>query len=596
MKHHVNGWLTLLLGLAIGAAGVVAPPSAAAQDFDVLLEDGRVIDGSGNPGFRADVGIRGDEIAAVGDLDGRTAERTIDATGLTIVPGFIDLHSHADRSLVADSVEPRRAHNLVAQGITTVVGGPDGRNSAWPVSEEMETLRDPGVAMNFVPMVGHSTVRDEVMGDDYEREATSAEVEEMRELVRRGMEDGAWGLGAGPEYRPARFSSTEEIVALGHVVADYDGFYVSHQRSQSPLPLSQVPSLVDSKPLTGTDGMKETIEIGRETGIRVVGTHIKTKGEDTWGHSAEDVLRIDRAREEGVEVYLDQYPYNTFGGSAHTVLPPWSFAEPGTDYSGGMDDRKWRQDSIFENFRDNLRANIDDPEFGPTLTRDIEYLIRLKGGADRLIIVDTPLGSDLVGETLAEVAESRGHTPVEMLVEFALEGGTQENPHGVEFRPLAGHEYDVQKYMKQEYTATSTDAGISFETEPGDHPRYYGAMVRKIAHWAKEEGTISLPFAVRSSTSLPAQIIGLPGRGLVRAGYAADLLIFDYDRLEDRATVLQPGRYPDGIEFLLVNGEFAIDGGELTGSLAGRVLDRNDYEEQGGGAAAGRPVDSSRQR
>lgn len=586
MKPRTRSWVGFAAALTVSFVGLLVPAPLPAQEFDVLLENGTVVDGSGNPGFRADVGIRGDRIAAVGDLDGRSAERTIDASGLTIAPGFIDLHTHVDRSLVADSVEPRRAHNLIAQGITTSIGGPDGRNAVWPVSKEMATLRDPGIAMNFVPMVGHSTVRSEVMGDDYEREATPAEIERMKELVRQGMEDGAWGLGAGPEYRPARFSATPEIVELAEVVADYDGFYVSHQRSQSPLPLWQVPSMVDEMPLSGTDGMKETIEIGRQTGIRVVGTHIKTKGMDTWGHSAEDIIRIERAREEGVEVYLDQYPYNTFGGGAHTVLPPWAFAEPGTDYSGGMDDPKWRRDGIFANFRENLRANVKDPDFGPTLRRDVRYLIRLKGGAERLIIVDTPLGSDLVGQTLAEVAEDRNLTPVEMLVEFALEGGTRENPHGVLFRPLAGHEYDVKKYMKQEYTATSTDGGVSLgEVEPGQHPRYFGAMVRKIAHWVKEEGTISLPFAIRSNTSLPAQIIGLPDRGLVRAGYAADILVFNYEQLDDRATILQPGRYPEGIEYMLVNGEFAIDEGELTGNLAGRVLDRNDYEDQGGGVA-----------
>lgn len=574
-------FLTLASALIAGLAPL-QPAPIAAQEFDLLIVNGRVLDGSGNPELRADVGIRGGRIAELGDLTGRPARRTIDATGLIVVPGFIDLHSHSDGSLAGEEMEPRKAHNLVAQGITTVVGGPDGRNAIWPLSAEAEALRSQGIAMNFVPMVGHSTVRGQVMGSDYEREATPDEIDRMKELVRQGMESGAWGLGAGPEYRPARFSATEEIIELARVVADYDGFYFSHQRSQSPLPLSQVPSMVTSVPLTGTDGMEETIRIGRETGIRVVGSHIKAKGVDMWGQSAKDVIRIDRARREGVQVYLDQYPYETFGGGGHRILPPWAFAEPGTDYSGGLDDPKWREEGAFHNFRENLRHNLDDPDFGPILVNDIEYLIRIQGGADRLVIVEAPSDSELVGQTLAEVADRKGITPVEALAEFSLDAGTAESPHGVLFRAIAGHAFDVETYMRQPYTATSTDGGVSMEARAGQHPRYYGAFVRKIAHWVKKEESVSLPFAVRSSTNLPAQIVGLPDRGLVRPGFYADLVIFDYDGLEDRATILEPGLYPKGIAYVMVNGELTVDGGELTGALPGLVLDRNEVLRSGG--------------
>lgn len=573
-----TGWSVLMVS---AFACFFACGSLAAQDFDVLILHGTVMDGSGNPSIQADIGIVGDQIAAMGRLEGRSAGRTIDATGLMVIPGFIDLHSHADGALVSDSREERQAHNLVAQGITTLVGGPDGRNTTWPISAEMAAVADPGVAVNFVPMVGHGAVRGRVMGDDYERAATPSEVTAMVDLVRQGMEDGAWGLGAGPEYRPGRFSTTEEIIALADVVADYDGFYFSHQRSQSPLPLSQVPSTVDSVPLTGTDGIKETIRIGRETGIRVVGSHIKAKGVDMWGQATKDVIRIDRAREEGVQVYLDQYPYETFGGGGHRILPPWAFAEPGSDYSGGLDAPKWREEGVFDGFRENLRSNMADPDFGPILVDDTEYLIRIQGGADRLIIVDYPTDPSLVGSTLAQVAEDWDVTPVEALVRFSMTGGTPESPHGVLFRAVAGHARDVATYMRQDYTATSTDAGVAMEQRPGLHPRYHGAFVRKIAHYVKDTGTISLPFAVRSSTSLPAEIIGLADRGLIRSGYKADLVIFDYDSLEDRATILEPHRYPEGIQFVMVNGQFTVDDGRLTGALPGRVLDRNELRPDG---------------
>ncbi|NIU35722.1 MAG: amidohydrolase family protein [Gemmatimonadetes bacterium] len=218
---------------------------------------------------------------------------------------------------------------------------------------------------------------------------------------------------------------------------------------------------------------------------------------------------------------------------------------------------------------------------------DTEYLIRIQGGADRLIIVRYEPDPSLVGETLAEVAARRGITPVEALVEFSLEGGTEDSPHGILFRAVAGHPFDVETFMTQEYTATSTDAGVSLTERPGLHPRYYGAFVRKIAHYAKATGTISLPSAVRSGTSLPAEIIGLPDRGLLRPGFRADLVVFDYDRLEDRATILEPHRYPEGIEYVLVNGEFTVDGGRLTGALPGRVLDRNELRPDGASHATG---------
>ena len=566
-------WLivAVLLGALLGA---LLPSPGVAQDFDILIRGGRVLDGSGNPAFNADVGVRGDEIVRVGDLSDASAGRVIDATGLYVVPGFIDLHSHADRAFASDDVEGRKAHNLVAQGITTVVFGPDGRNPIWPIADEMEAYRTPGVAMNVVPMVGHGTVRGLVMGDDYERAATEDEIRQMQELVRSGMEDGAWGLGAGPEYRPGRFSTTEEIIALAEVVADYDGFYYSHQRSQSPLPLWQTPSMVaGGVPLTGTDGMKETIRIGRETGIRVVGSHIKAKGMDMWGQSALDVLRIERARADGVQVYLDQYPYETFGGGPTDIIPVWAYAPPGTDRSGGLDDPDWRR--LTAASVENLTGNLADPAIRAELLLDTEYLLRMKGGADRLVIVLSPSDPDLVGKTLSDVAEANGVGAIEQLIRFALDGG-EPIPSGVLFRPIAGHAEDVERYMRQDYTATSTDGGVSGFTRPGQHPRYYGAFVRKIAYYVKERGVISLPFAVRSSSGLPAQIVGLGDRGYVREGFKADITIFDYERLEDRATILEPDIYPEGMEYVLVNGVLTLDEGALTGALPGAVLDRRE--------------------
>ena len=562
----------LLAALSIGAR----PAPAGTQEFDLLIRGGMVLDGTGNPAFRADLGVIGDEIAALRLLPGASALRVIDASGLHVAPGFIDMHSHADRFFADTILAGRQARNLVMQGITTSVFGPDGRNRAWPISAEAELFRTPGVATNVVPMVGHGHVRGLVMGADYERPATPEEVERMAALVRSGMEDGAWGLGAGPEYRPGRFSTREELIVLAKVVADYDGFYYAHQRSQSPLPLWQLPSIVEEQPLTGTDGMRETIEIGRATGIRVVGTHIKAKGTDTWGHSSTDILLIRESRRAGVQVYLDQYPYETFGGGPVGVIPAWGYAKPGTDRTGGNDSPLWRDDSIMADPLGNLRANLADPELRRELEIDTDYTLRLQGGAERHIVVVAPDFPEAVGRTLVELAEEAGRTPFEQLVHFALEAGEDAPRGGARFRPVAGHATDVAAYMRQEYTATSTDGFVSLATSPGQHPRSYGAFPRKIGHYARDLGVISLPFAVRSSTGLPAQIIGLRDRGHVRVGQKADLVVFDYETISGPATILRPDLPPTGVEYVLVNGEFTVDGGETTGALPGRVLDRRE--------------------
>ncbi len=553
------------------------PPT---QTLDVLIRDGQVLDGTGNPAVRADIGIRGDRIVAIGKLGTVSARRTIEATGLHVVPGFIDMHSHADRGLAGDDPEERKAHHLVFQGITTAVVGPDGRNHIWPIADEIAAYRSPGTALNVVPMVGHSTVREQVMGDDYERPAAAAEIEQMRALVREGMVAGAWGLGAGPEYRPGRFATTEELIALAHVVAEYDGFYYAHQRSQGAVPMWQTPSMVDGWRLTGFEGLSETIRIGRETGIRVVGSHIKASGRQRWGASSIDILLIERARAEGVQVYLDQYPYLTFGCCATSVLPRWAYAPPDVDHSGGLDDAAWDRPEFLENHEENLRAHLADPESRATLLADTEHLLETQGGADRQIIVLAPPDDAHVGKTLAKVAQELGRTPIEQLLAFALEQGTPELPSGVLVRPVGGHAFDVDNYMVQDYTATTTDASIQMGRDPGRHPRYYGTYPRKLGHYARERGLISLPFAVRSSTSLPAQIVGLSDRGVLRVGGAADLVVFDYDTIIDHSTILEPHRYPTGMHYVMVNGQLALDAGQLTGVLAGQVLERTSARRE----------------
>ena len=562
----------------LAAAAVAATaPAAHAQDYDVIVRNGRILDGSGNPWFRADVAIDGDRIVRIGNLDGATAVRVVDASGLYVAPGFIDLHSHADRAMTSEHAEARRAKSLNSQGLATVIGGADGRNARWPVADEIAALRDGGHAMNFVPMVGHSTVRRQVMGDDYERPATPDEIAQMQALVREGMEAGAWGLGAGIEYRPARFSTQEEVVALAAAVAPYGGFYIAHQRSEASMPLWQLPSNVDDWPVDGLQALEETIEIARRTGVRVVASHHKSRGRSSFGRSGHDTLVVNRARADGLEVYLDVYPYETFGGGARPMIPRWSLVHDSIDSSGGRDSPVFGGEGVFDDARAHLQRRWADPETRKKIGRDIAWIVDHNGGPDRVVVVGYP-DSAFVGKTLAELAQEMETTYQEVVVHMAL-NGDPDVLGGAWTRGYGIHEVDIVNYYQQDYTATASDAAVSgvagvpeFASRPGAHPRHFGAFTRKIARYVKELKAISLPFAVRSMTGLPARIVGLDDRGLLREGYKADLVVFDLDGLQDRATVLRPDLYSEGVAWVIVNGVFTIDDGEFTDALPGQVV------------------------
>jgi len=580
-RHLVRGArarVPAVLLLATLAPSLASTPQAAmAQEYDILIRGGRVLDGTGNDWFQADIAINGDEIVRIGRMPDATAARVIDAAGMYVSPGFIDLHSHSDGAMTSEHLEARRAKSLNSQGLTTVIGAADGRNTAWPLTAEIAALGDQGHAMNFVPMVGHSTIRFEAMGNDYERPATAREIAQMQELVRQGMEAGAWGLGAGIEYRPARFSDPEEVVALAAAVAPYDGFYVAHQRSEATMPLWQLPSNVDDWPVDGLQALEETINIARETGIRVVASHHKARGRSSFGRSGHDTLVVNAARAEGLEIYLDVYPYETFGGGPRPMIPRWSLVPDGVDTSGGRDSPVYQREGLFDNARANLTRRWGDPEMRARIARDIAWIVDHNGGADRVVVVDYP-DAAFVGKTLTELAGEMGSTFQEVVVHMAL-NGYPDVLGGAWTRGYGIHDVDIVNYYKQEYTATASDAGVSgvegvpqFASRPGAHPRHFGAFTRKIAHYVKDLKAISLPFAIRSMTGLPARIIGLEDRGLLREGYKADVVIFDYERLRDRATVLEPDLYSEGVDYVMVNGVLTIDDGEFTDALPGEVV------------------------
>ena len=540
--------------------------SAAAQQierFDILIRNGRVMDGTGNPWYYADVALRGDRIVAIGKLPNATAARVIDASGKLVVPGFIDIHSHADdntggsrQTLRSEDAKRRAAPNLVAQGITTVVVNQDGR-SPWPISEQKTTLEKLSIGPNTMLMVGHGEVRRRVMGQDVRRPATRAEVEQMRVLLRQGLQEGASGLSAGLEYAPGRWSTTDEVATLAQELVPYNGVYISHERSEGSDPMWYWPSQDPAGPPTLLDAVKETIEIGERSGARVVASHIKAKGAHYWGSGAAAIQLIEAARARGVEIFADQYPYETSGSDGSTVLiPDWAL-------SGG--------NAAGANNAARLRAVMADPVRAANLRRDIAHEIQRRGGAKKVVIFAYP-DSSYIGKSLADIAALKKLDPVETAIALQLEGDPNRAGGG-RLRGFSLSELDLDMYAAQPWVATATDGGIALPTDgAGTHARFYGTFPRKIRYFALDRGVITLEDAVRSSTSLPARIMGLKDRGLLQEGYAADIVIFDPNTIRDRATFFEPHQYPVGIEYVLVNGTPVVDRGELTWKLPGRIL------------------------
>lgn len=552
--------------VALAFAGLTAT-GVQAQTFDILITGGRVFDGSGNPWFRADIGLWRDRIAAVGLLDGAVAARTIDASGRYIAPGFIDIHSHADdgnrqpggATIRTDSLHRKAAPNVVSQGVTTIVVNQDGR-SPWPIAEQRGLLESQGTGPNVMLLAGHGTIRRLAMGDDFARAATEAEVAQMKALMRQALEEGAAGLSAGLEYVPGRWSTTSEVAEIVAELLPYDGVYISHQRSEGPDPMWFWPSQDEPGPPTLQDAVMETIEIGRRTGARVVASHIKAKGEHFWGSSASAIQLIQRARNEGVRIWADQYPYATSGSDGNTVLiPRWALRDPEAETP-----REARPPGTM------FRLAMAQPDREEMIRRDIAHEIRRRGGADRVVIMDYPDAS-LVGQSLLEVAEARGKTPVQTAIDLQLEGNPERRGGG-RMRGFSMSEEDVERYAAQPWVATASDGGIAYPPDGPVHPRFYGTFPRKIRHYALTAGALTLEAAIRSQTSLPARIMGLKDRGTIREGNRADLVVFDLETIRDRATVFDPHQHADGIDHVLVNGEFVVEDGQILHALPGAVL------------------------
>lgn len=517
-----------------------APAAGQAGPVDVIVADGFVYDGTGAPWIKADVAVRGDRIVAVGDLDEVEAERRIDATGLYVAPGFIDVHTHAGEGLA--TAELSHAEPLLAQGLTTVMVNPDGGGEV-DLAAQREAFLTQGIGVNIGQMVPHGEVRREVMGEE-DRHATAEELERMRALVRTGMEEGAFGLSSGLFYAPGSFAGISELVELGRVVGEHGGLYTSHIRDESDYSIGLVAAV------------EEVIHVAREAEIPGIVTHVKALGPRVWGFSEAVVQRIEGARADGVEMWADQYPYDASATGLSSALVPRSAMAGGTDV-------------MLERLRDEGQLSALRPEIAENLER--------RGGADRIQIRTFAPDTSLEGVRLSEIAEARGLDPIEATVEMLLEA---EGEVGIVSYNMLGE--DIETFMRQPWRITASDGDLVPMGEGVPHPRSYGTFPRMIAQYARDEEVVPVATAIHSMTGLPATVYRMKDRGFVREGLIADLMVFDLDALREVGTFTDPHHLAEGVEYVFVNGELAIDGGAFTNARSGRVLDRNGEDHRVG--------------
>jgi N-acyl-D-amino-acid deacylase len=544
-----------LLALLPALAGGAEPPA-----YDVVVRGGTVYDGSGGPPRRADVGVRGDRVAAVGDLSSAAARAVIDASGLAVAPGFVNVLSWATDDLLADP----RSQSDVRQGVTTEVFGEGESYGPWSeamkqrrlamqgdlrfeidwttLGEYLRGLERRGVTPNVASLVGTGTLREHVVGLDDVR-ATPAQLDAMRELLRREMEDGALGIGSSLIYAPDAYNSHEELVALAKVAARHGGCYLTHMRSEGNRLLEAV---------------EETIRVAREAGIAAEIYHLKAAGEANWPKLEGVVARIEAARREGLRVSANMYTYTASATGFDACLPPWS--------------REGGWGAVFARLRDGATRERILREMRAE-NAGFENLCRLAGSPERIRLVAfrNEALKPLTGKTLAEVAASRGRTPEDTVLDLVVEDGSRV---GVVFFQMS--EENVRRQVRLPWVAFGSDAGSMAPEgvflKSSTHPRAYGNFARLLGRYVREEGLVPLEEAVRRLSSMPAENLGLEGRGRLVPGHFADVAVFDPATVADRATYEDPHQYAVGVRHVLVNGVVVLRDGEHTGARPGRAL------------------------
>jgi len=508
---------------------LLAAVYALAADFDVLIRDARIVDGSGNPWYRASVGVLNGRIAAVGALPGATATRTIDARSRVLSPGFIDVHTHVEGTV--DKVP--RGDNYLLDGVTTVVTGNCG-GSRLELAPWFRQLEEGKLGLNLATLIGHNTVRSKVMGTA-NRKATAEEIESMRALVDQAMRDGAVGFSTGLIYIPGTYSETAEVVALAKAAARHGGVYASHMRDEGE---------------RITEAIDEAVKVGREAGMPVQISHFKIDNKKLWGASVKSIEQVERYRREGVDVVVDQYPYDHSSTNLGITLPSWALADG--------------REAVLERLR--------TPETRRRIKKEMLELLATKGRADYAYATVASFEPDrsIEGKTISAINKEKGRAAtleneaetILQLIEIAMPGMVYHSM-GME---------DVERILRYPNTAVASDGGIREFGEGMPHPRSYGTNARVLAEFVRVRGTITLEDAIRRMTSLPARTFRFRDRGLIAAGMAADLVLFDPARVTDKATYQQPHQYTEGFDYVLVNGVVMVDEGKLTAARGGQVL------------------------
>ncbi|MBI3665896.1 MAG: D-aminoacylase [Acidobacteria bacterium] len=506
-----------------------------AAQYDLVIQNARVLDGTGNPWFRADIGIAGGKIVAVGKLEAAGAARVIDARERMVAPGFIDVHTHIE---IEDGILERpEARNFITDGVTTVVTGNCGL-SRTDVAKFFAELEAKGPAINVATLIGHNSVREAVMGTA-NRQPTAEEMDRMRALVEQAMRYGAVGFSTGLIYVPGTYSKSEEVVELAKTAARYGGVYASHMRDEGEKVL---------------DAIAEALRVGREAHMPVELSHFKIDNQRLWGWSEKTLAAVEAARREGIDVVVDQYPYTSSSTNIGMLLPSWALADG----------------------PEQIRQRLTDPATKAKIIQEMEDRWAGRHGRKRLDwahVAQCKWDPSLEGKTITQITQEKGRK-VEWAEEFQtvfdiLLGG------GATMVYDSMGPQDVERILRYPNTAVASDAvGIPEFGVGVPHPRSYGTNTRVISKYVRELGVITLEEAVRKMTSLPARTFGFRDRGQVREGFWADLLIFDPARVADLATFEKPHQYSAGFDYVLVNGVPVIEEGRAGEARPGRVVRR----------------------
>ncbi len=498
--------------------------------YDTVLLGGKIVDGTGSPWFLGDLAIQGDSIAAIGNLREVASRVKVDVSGMTVAPGFIDIHTHARRGIF----ETPTAENYVRQGVTTLMEGPDG-SSPVPLRPFLDRLSRTPISVNFGMFVGQGSIRSAVLGLE-NRKATPAEIQKMKELAGQAMRDGAFGLSTGLFYVPGNYTPTEEVIEIAKVVGRLGGIHISHIREEA------------SKLL---DSVRETIRIGEEGGLPTQVTHHKVVGKANWGLSVESLRLVREARARGVDVTIDQYPYTATSTGTAAMFPQWA-------QEGGPK---------------QLMERLRQPEVRARIKAEIASRIENDRGAGdpkNVVMANCSFDPSLAGKTLADITAMSGRpvsfeNAAETAIEIQKKGGCAAIYHAL-------NEEDLERILRFPHTMAGSDGEIPAFGVAAPHPRSYGTFARILGRYVRERKVISLEDAVRKMSSFPAARLGLFDRGVLRPGMKADVVVFEAATVADKATFLEPHQYAEGFRHVFVNGKPVILDGNVTSQRPGRVL------------------------